>query len=88
VSRQKAGLRGCWGIIVYRVGLLAVAGIVIGLLWPLTRVLMSLLYRVHTDDSGTYCTIGFGLLAVALAPTYIPSRRAAATDPSSALRGD
>jgi putative ABC transport system permease protein len=78
------------GMVVGRGGLLAAAGIIAGTLGALaaTRVLATLLYRVRPDDSGTYVTIGFGLLAVALAASYIPARRAAAVDPSSALRGD
>jgi putative ABC transport system permease protein len=78
------------GMVVRRAGLLAAAGIIAGTLGALgvTRVLSTLLYGVRPDDSSTYVTIGCGLLAVALAASYIPARRAAAVDPSSALRGD
>ena len=78
------------GMVVRRGGALAAAGIIVGMLGALavTRVLTALLYRIRPDDSGTYFTIGFGLWAVALAASYIPARRAAAVDPSSALRGD
>jgi ABC-type antimicrobial peptide transport system permease subunit len=77
------------GMVVRRGGALA-AGIVAGTLGALavTRVLTTLLYGVRPDDSATYVTICFGLLAVALVASYIPARRAAAVDPSSALRGD
>lgn len=78
------------GLVLRRGGALAVEGIIVGTLGALavTRVLTTLLYEVRPDDSGTYVTIGCGLLAVALAASYIPARRAAAVDPSSALRGD
>jgi putative ABC transport system permease protein len=78
------------GLVVRRGGALAVVGIIIGTLGALavTRVLTTLLYSVRPDDSGTYVAIGFGSLAVALVASYIPARRAAAVDPSSALRGD
>jgi putative ABC transport system permease protein len=77
-------------MVVRRGGALAAAGIIVGMLGALavTRVLTALLYRIRPDDSATYFTIGFGLWAVALAASYIPARRAAAVDPSSALRGD
>jgi ABC-type antimicrobial peptide transport system permease subunit len=78
------------GMVVRRGGALAAAGIIVGTLGALavTRVLTTLLYRVRPDDSGTYVMIGFGLWALALAASYVPARRAAAVDPSSALRGE
>jgi putative ABC transport system permease protein len=77
-------------LVVRRSAVLAMIGIIVGILGALavTRVLSTLLYGVRPDDTGTYATIGCGLLAVALAASYIPARRAAAVDPSLALRGD
>ena len=78
------------GLVVRRAGALAAVGILAGMLGALavTRVLTTLLYKVRPDDLGTYVTIGCGLMAVALAASYLPARRAAAVDPSSALRGE
>jgi putative ABC transport system permease protein len=78
------------GLVVRRGGGLAVAGIVVGIGGALaaTRVLTTLLYQVRPSDAATYAGLGCGLLAVALLASYIPARRAAAVDPSSALRAD
>ena len=78
------------GLVVRRGGGLALAGIVVGIGGALaaTRVLATLLYQVRPSDAATYAGIGCGLLAVALIASYIPARRAAAVDPSSALRAD
>jgi ABC-type lipoprotein release transport system permease subunit len=50
-------------------------------------VLTTLLYEVRPSDSATYIAIGCGLLTMALPASYIPARRAAAVDPSSASAG-
>ena len=78
------------GLVVRRGGGLALAGIVVGIGGALaaTRVLTTLLYQVRPSDAATYAVIGCGLLAVALLASYIPARRAASVDPSSALRAD
>jgi putative ABC transport system permease protein len=78
------------GLVVRRGGGLALAGIVVGIGGALaaTRVLNTLLYQVRPSDATTYAGIGCGLLAVALLASYLPARRAAAVDPSSALRAD
>jgi putative ABC transport system permease protein len=68
---------------------LAAIGVAIGVVVALgvTRFLRSLLYDVSPTDplilAGT-CAV---LLLVALAASWIPARRAAAVDPSEALRG-
>ena len=78
------------GLVVRRGGVLAAGGVAIGIGGALaaTRVLATLLYQVKPDDAGTYVTIASGLLVVALAASYVPARRAAAVDPSSALRAE
>jgi ABC-type lipoprotein release transport system permease subunit len=45
-----------------------------------------MLYEVRPGDLETYLVIAGVLLGVALAASYIPARRAAWVDPSSALR--
>jgi putative ABC transport system permease protein len=78
------------GLVVRRGAGLALAGIVVGIGGALaaTRVLTRLLYQVRPSDTATYAAIGCGHLAVALLASYIPARRAASVDPSSALRAD
>jgi predicted permease len=52
----------------------------------LTRVMRGLLYQVGPADPATYIGIALLWMAVALAASYIPARRAARIDPSQALR--
>jgi putative ABC transport system permease protein len=54
--------------------------------WALTRLMASMLYGVRATDFYTFAAIAFLLGAVALMASYIPSRRAMALDPVSALR--
>ncbi len=67
---------------------LAALGIAIGLgaALVLTRLMASMLYGVNPTDFYTFATISLALGAVALAASYIPSRRAMALDPMVALR--
>jgi ABC-type antimicrobial peptide transport system permease subunit len=74
---------------VVREGLrLAALGAFIGLLaaFALTRFLSSLLFNVKPTDLFTYVVLTVGILAVALAASYIPARRATQMDPLVALR--
>jgi predicted permease len=67
---------------------LAGAGIAMGMAAALglTRTVQSMLYGIHADDPLTL-SAGVGLLlAVALAATWIPARRAARVQPMEALR--
>ena len=68
---------------------LAAIGVVIGILIALgvTRFLRSLLYDVSPTDPVILAGTCAALLLVALAASWIPARRAAAVDPSEALRG-
>jgi putative ABC transport system permease protein len=74
VSRQALGL--------------ALAGIAIGTGFALaaTRLLRSLLYDVSPTDPLTLGATCLGLLAMAGMASWVPARRAAAVDPSEALR--
>jgi predicted permease len=74
VSRQALGL--------------ALAGIVIGtgLALAATRLLSGLLYDVSPTDPWTLGATCIGLLVMAGLASWIPARRAAAVDPSEALR--
>jgi putative ABC transport system permease protein len=67
---------------------MAAAGIAEGIAGAvaLSRILSAQLYEVSATDAGTYMTVSLLLLAVALAATYVPARRATAVDPLVALR--
>jgi putative ABC transport system permease protein len=69
---------------------LALAGIAVGL--ALAALAMPLLgawlFGVDPRDPATYAVLAMGLVVVALAASYLPARRAAATDPLRALRTD
>ncbi len=66
---------------------LAGMGVAIGLAlaYLLTRFLASLLFSVKAGDPWTLAAVAAILTIVALIATYIPARRAAATDPGQAL---
>jgi len=48
----------------------------------------SLLFHVSPADPLTYLLVSLGLVAIAALASYLPSRRAAAADPSDALRAE
>ena len=68
--------------------LLAAAGLAAGVAVSLgaTRVLRSYLFEVSPHDGLTYAAVSVVLFAVCLLATYVPARRAARSDPMSALR--
>jgi putative ABC transport system permease protein len=69
---------------------LAVLGIAIGVVASATfsRLISSLLFGVTSTDPMTFAFTALGLGAVTVSASYIPSRRAANTDPVTALRYD
>jgi predicted permease len=69
---------------------LALTGIAIGAAGALAaaRLLADFLFGVGPADPLTYAGVAALLLAVALAASYIPSRRALRVDPITALRGE
>ncbi len=70
--------------------LLTSAGAAIGLAvaFGVTRLMASLLFHVSPADPLTYLLVSVGLVAIAALASYVPSRRAAAIDPSDALRAE
>ncbi|MGZ8375938.1 MAG: ABC transporter permease [Gemmatirosa sp.] len=69
---------------------IAGAGVAVGLVSAalLSRLLTTLVYGVGTLDPLTFALVPVVLAVVTLAATLVPARRAAATDPSIALRQD
>lgn len=67
---------------------LALIGIAIGLAFSfvLVRSLQKMLYGVTAHDPATFIAIPALLLAIAVAASYIPARRATRTDPNVVLR--
>jgi predicted permease len=70
--------------------LLTLGGVACGLAvaFLVLRLASSLLFGVSAADPVTYAFVSVGLLTVAALATYIPSRRAARVDPSSALQAE
>jgi ABC-type antimicrobial peptide transport system permease subunit len=54
----------------------------------LTRLMTTLLYNVSPMDPLTYGAVSVGLVTAAALASYLPSRRAAAVDPTEALRSE
>jgi ABC-type antimicrobial peptide transport system permease subunit len=69
---------------------LAAIGVVLGLAGALAlgRVLAGILYGVDPADPVLLAMVALTMLAVALASSWIPARRAAAVDPVVTLRED
>lgn len=80
--------RDVLGMVMLEGARMAGCGIALGLggAFALTRLMGSMLYGVRSDDAWTFAMISILLAAVALAASYLPSRRAMALDPVSALR--
>jgi ABC-type lipoprotein release transport system permease subunit len=66
------------------------AGVALGLVLALgvTRLFKSLLVGVSATDAVSFGGTTLLLVMVALAASYLPARRAAATDPLQALRNE
>lgn len=69
---------------------LGILGVLIGLplSLALARVMKSLLYGVSTSDPMTFAVVSVLLLAVVVAASYLPARRATQVNPAIALRYD
>ncbi|MGH9821831.1 MAG: FtsX-like permease family protein, partial [Blastocatellia bacterium] len=67
---------------------LALIGVAIGVAaaFALTRLMQSLLFHVSPRDWATYTAVSIFLLAITLAASFIPARRASTVDPLRALR--
>jgi putative ABC transport system permease protein len=78
------------GMVVRQGALLAVGGIAAGLVaaFALTRFVRSLLYEVSPSDPAAFAGMAALLLAVALAASYVPARRAGRIDPVRALKAE
>jgi putative ABC transport system permease protein len=68
----------------------ALIGVLAGLVGAvaMTRALSSLLFGVSPTDVPTLFGSALALVAIALAASWLPARRAAAVDPALALRGE
>jgi putative ABC transport system permease protein len=69
---------------------LAALGTAIGVVAGLaaTRALVGLMAGIQPNDPATFVVVALVLLACAALASYVPARRAAATDPLTALRTD
>ena len=69
---------------------LSAIGIAVGVIVALvaTRVMQSILIGVEHTDPGTFVSVAILFLTVAVLASWFPARRAAALDPTEALRGE
>ncbi len=82
--------RNLLGLVLREGGVLAAAGIVLGIVGALvgTRWLGAILYQVDPGDPVVFAALSLLLAGVAVLSCYIPARRAARSDPLSVLRSD
>jgi putative ABC transport system permease protein len=83
-----AGRRNIFRMVMGHALLLVSAGILLGLAgsWALTRLIAAQLYRTRATDPATFAAVAALMLALALAATFVPARRALKVDPAIALR--
>ena len=69
---------------------LAAAGVVLGVAGAVatTRLMAALLFGVTPTDPATFVSIAGMLMAIALAGSYVPARRATRVDPIATLRSE
>jgi len=98
LRQQEIGVRMALGassgdvlsLILREGGILAVAGTVVGLggAYYATRLVQSWLFGIGRTDVPTIAGMAAVLVAMALAASYVPARRAARVDPIVAMRED
>ncbi len=83
-----ASARNVAGLVLRQGLLLALAGVLVGggAAFALTRWMESLIFGVSPTDPVTFSTVAVLLVAIALAASYIPARRATSVDPMRSLR--
>jgi len=83
-----ASARNVAGLVLRQGLLLAVVGVIIGggAAFGLTRWMESLIFGISPTDPITFSAVSTLLVAVALAASYIPARRAVRVDPMRSLR--
>jgi putative ABC transport system permease protein len=67
---------------------LSLTGVLLGVVAAiaLTRVIRGMLFQVSATDPVVFAAISLLFVAVSIAASYIPARRATGTDPAAALR--
>jgi len=98
LRRRELGIRMALGAgrmdvlrLVLRQGLtLTLIGVAAGLIsaYALTRLMASLLYGVTATDYLTFVSVSAVLVAVGVAASYVPARRATKVNPTIALRAE
>jgi ABC-type antimicrobial peptide transport system permease subunit len=75
-------------LVVRDAGLLAAAGVLLGLAgaWTLTGLAQKLLFQVTPRDPATFAVTAAVLAGAALLASWLPARRAGRTDPMEVLR--
>jgi putative ABC transport system permease protein len=83
-----AGRRKVLGMVLGQTARITLIGVAAGLggAFGLTRLMATLLFEVNTTDLVTFSVVPVVLFAVAMAASYVPTRRAARVDPMIALR--
>jgi predicted permease len=85
-----AGSHAVLGMVLGQGLVLTGLGVALGLMGAAvgSRLLEGFLHEVSPTDPLTYLLVGAGVMAVALAATYPPARRAGGVDPLEALRAE
>jgi putative ABC transport system permease protein len=83
-----AGRRNIFGMVMGHALLLVSTGILLGLAGSraLTRLIAAQLYRTQPTDPAAFAAVAALMIALALAATFVPARRALKVDPAIALR--